>query len=288
MITYPKKFYAGAATQPWEITSDEGLLDHGVYVACGTVAELEIFSIGVGAAMTREIDASRHNIEVISGRENACFLNGDVTSSCYQELFDEELLKQTLARVLNEPRFHYASPAGARLVDLVRSQATHFRIIEVKSRFKDHNEVIVTHLSTSLQGRGKICFTIRDHLTPGAGAPAIVRWNHEQTLADGGSGSITAAWNKRPPWIALAHELIHAWRLVTGKGLFPMATESALEEAMTVGLEPFNGTRYTENAFRIAAGEPVRTFYGLSDASTSQVGWISATKAPRGTPKNYL
>lgn len=288
MITYPKKFYAGASTQPWEISTDEGLLDHGIYVACGAIAELEIFGTGVGAAMTREIDSSPHAIEVIRGKENACILNGDVASACYQELFNEELLVLTLARALNGPAFHYASPAGIWLRELVGREAAHFRFIEVKSKAKDHNEVIVTHLATTLQARGKICYAIRDQLTRGGGAPAIVRWNHEQALADGGAGVITAAWNRRPPWIALAHELIHAWRLVTGTCIFPMATESAYEEAMTVGLFPYNGTPYTENAFRVAAGEPVRTFYGLSDAPTSQVGWISATASPWKHRKDFL
>jgi hypothetical protein len=68
----------------------------------------------------------------------------------------------------------------------------------------------------------------------------------------------------RPSWIALAHELIHAWRLVRGCCVFrPSAvSEYYYEEAMTVGLPPYDKCRFTENHFRRTKGLPLRTFYG--------------------------
>src|SRR5262249_28102080 len=70
-------------------------------------------------------------------------------------------------------------------------------------------------------------------------------------------------WMTRPGWIALVHELIHGWRLVTGQCVFrpePLI-EVYYEEAMTVGLPPYDGCKFTENKFRLFGGEPLRTFY---------------------------
>ena len=38
--------------------------------------------------------------------------------------------------------------------------------------------------------------------------------------------------------------------------------EEYYEEAMTVGLPPYDGCKFTENRFRQAGGEALRTFYG--------------------------
>jgi hypothetical protein len=76
---------------------------------------------------------------------------------------------------------------------------------------------------------------------------------------------------KRPAWIALAHELIHAWRLVCGTCVFrPSAIgENYYEEAMTVGLPPYDGCRYSENRLRLLKGLPLRTFYGPTTQNQS-------------------
>jgi hypothetical protein len=59
-------------------------------------------------------------------------------------------------------------------------------------------------------------------------------------------------WTHRPPTVALGHELIHAWRAMTGMVLFDYGWE---EEAMTVGLPPFSFMEYTENRLRIEYGD---------------------------------
>ena len=69
----------------------------------------------------------------------------------------------------------------------------------------------------------------------------------------------------RPAWIALAHELIHGWRLACGRRVFRNCGnrgEYYYEEAMTVGLPPYDQCRFTENRLRRLKGLPLRTFYG--------------------------
>jgi hypothetical protein len=116
----------------------------------------------------------------------------------------------------------------------------------------------------SLQ-RGLIGYHIMSWLTPGTGTEAFVVWDPEITDVSAGVPE-PAAWMTRPNWIALAHELIHGWRLVTGQCVFhpePLI-EAYYEEAMTVGLPPYEGCKFTENKFRLSSGQPPRTFYGQS------------------------
>jgi Effector protein len=116
----------------------------------------------------------------------------------------------------------------------------------------------------SLQN-GLIGYHLMSYLIPGSGTAAFVVWDPE--MADAGADlgeSERAAWMTRPGWIALVHELIHGWRLVTGQCVFrpePLI-EGYYEEAMTVGLPPYDGCKFTENRFRLYSGEPPRTFYG--------------------------
>lgn len=124
----------------------------------------------------------------------------------------------------------------------------------------------------SLQN-GFIGYHIMSYLTPGSGADAFVIWDPE--MADSGADleeSKRAKRMVRPSWIALVHELIHGWRYVTGQRVFrPDAMiEEYYEEAMTVGLPPYDGCKFTENRFRMSSGEPLRTFYGESTRVISE------------------
>jgi Effector protein len=90
-----------------------------------------------------------------------------------------------------------------------------------------------------------------DFLTPGPGSDCHVCFNHERlNLSQGHELHLPSYknWKNRPVPVALAHELIHAWRVVVGRVLYRYGWE---EEAMTVGLPPFSTMPYTENRFRI-------------------------------------
>src|SRR5262249_11047147 len=117
-----------------------------------------------------------------------------------------------------------------------------------------------------------IGYHLMNELTPGPGTSAIVVWDPAVTDVSGAvDPSKRAPWMTRPAWIALAHELIHAWRLVTGRCVFaPMIRgEDYYEEAMTGGLPPYDGCKFTENRFRQAKGLPLRAFYGPSSQAQS-------------------
>ena len=92
---------------------------------------------------------------------------------------------------------------------------------------------------------------VRDNLNPA----------HKQYLP------MSHNWQHRPPLIALGHELIHSWRAVSGKVLYPYGWE---EEAMTVGLPPFTYMEFTENKIRVEYGElAVRPDYQNIQTKTS-------------------
>jgi hypothetical protein len=134
---------------------------------------------------------------------------------------------------------------------------------------KEINEAI--GFVRSLQ-HGLIGYHIMDELTPGPGTSAFVVWNPAVTdVSDRVDADKQAPWMKRPAWIALAHELIHAWRFVTGRCVFwPMIRgEDYYEEAMTVGLPPYDACKFTENRFRQSKGLALRAFYGPSSQTQS-------------------
>jgi Effector protein len=88
-------------------------------------------------------------------------------------------------------------------------------------------------------------------LTPGPGGNTIVCWNFIRTSLTRDRELLKLGhegwWQNRPPFISLGHELIHAWRQMTGRKLFNTAWE---EELMTVGLPPFSQYTPTENLLR--------------------------------------
>jgi len=118
---------------------------------------------------------------------------------------------------------------------------------------------------------GLVAYYIMDHLTPGLGTGAWAVWDPLlESVSTDLATERRAAWMDRPPWIALAHELIHAWRLVTGQCVFrPGGIEEYYEEAMTVGLPPYDQCRFTENRLRHSKGLPLRNFYGESTLNQS-------------------
>src|SRR5690606_12276370 len=71
--------------------------------------------------------------------------------------------------------------------------------------------------------------------------------------------------------VVLAHELVHAWRVLTGRGLYFSGWE---EEGMTVGLPPLSYMRFTENRFRIefnTTGRTIRPAYAYPGYRTDML-----------------
>ena len=73
---------------------------------------------------------------------------------------------------------------------------------------------------------------------------------------------------KRPSWVGLAHELIHAYYNLKGKGAPAGITQMNVngqvekEEMLTVGLGPGPHRGITENMIRAEANLPLRVTYG--------------------------
>jgi hypothetical protein len=100
---------------------------------------------------------------------------------------------------------------------------------------------------------------------PGSGMGSTVQYNpnieHQYTQA---------ASVKTPPFVALAHELIHALHSISGdvtkeyswtNGAGGASSGAILEEARTVGLGIYKNMRICENAIRREHGIPQRTYY---------------------------
>ncbi len=93
---------------------------------------------------------------------------------------------------------------------------------------------------------------------PAAGTGAVVTFNHEDHGLDG-----------RPSFVALAHELVHAFHYLSGScyraadgGLQDGGNTGLMEEEMrTVGCEKYAGESPSENAIRKEHGVPLRKTY---------------------------
>jgi hypothetical protein len=94
----------------------------------------------------------------------------------------------------------------------------------------------------------------------GEGSDVVIRWNPNLKTVNG---------IERPPFIALAHELVHANHFVEGtcfrelKGFAHENRDSGLaeEEMRTVGLNQYKAEPLCENAIRQEHGIPLRTQY---------------------------
>jgi hypothetical protein len=89
---------------------------------------------------------------------------------------------------------------------------------------------------------------LRAWLTPGRGSNADIEINVErpsQCWSDGQK-------KLRYPTICLAHEMVHAWRYMTGQfmGFHNEYGNEYIEEVICTGLPPYNFEKYSENLFR--------------------------------------
>jgi len=102
---------------------------------------------------------------------------------------------------------------------------------------------------------------LRNWLTPGRGCACDIEINIERPGQCWTDGSRTL----RYPTICLAHELVHAWRGMTGRMLYATTDQADLEEVITTGLPPYNFEKFSENIFRSQFPDdpdlPMRTSY---------------------------
>lgn len=113
-----------------------------------------------------------------------------------------------------------------------------------------------------------LLIVLQPGMNAGVGCSSRVNWNPAHTTV-----TIAGQQLQRPPYIALAHELIHAFNDLNGLqiGLDNGAPSTVLYEYMCVGLGPWANPANlatmpnppkTENAIRALANLPLRTQYG--------------------------
>lgn len=92
----------------------------------------------------------------------------------------------------------------------------------------------------------------------GIGAPSVIKWDPKTTETPDGA---------RPPWVALAHELIHCYHNLRGTShLIATATSSTddekkLDEMRVVGLRGYEMEPICENRIRKEHGVALRVSY---------------------------
>ena len=124
-----------------------------------------------------------------------------------------------------------------------------------------------------------------DFLKPGPGTDCHIGFNHVRlSISEEHKRHLPASeyYKNRPVPVALAHELVHAWRVMVGRKLYSRGWE---EEAMTVGLPPFSNMKYTENRFRVEfGGLAIRPEYQYLEFAT---GIVDARQAGIDSDKNW-
>jgi hypothetical protein len=154
--------------------------------------------------------------------------------------------------------FSEASKNGARVREIVKSSGA-----KVTWKSTNSTDVSVSEVDLSPIAGWKLLIELEKYncLKTGGGMNCFVRWDPKSELATDKGAKPEFKWQTRPPWIALAHELIHAWRYVTGRMIFP-ESENISDERLTTGLAPYPWGKYTENGVRYYAGQVMRTSYG--------------------------
>lgn len=94
----------------------------------------------------------------------------------------------------------------------------------------------------------KAVFQIEDDGVPGLGTASVVRWIPNQWVTSDG---------KRPPFIGLAHELVHAWNNALGTAVY----DPSKNEKIVTGLLLSDNNVVTENAIRAEHKIPFRLKY---------------------------
>jgi hypothetical protein len=230
-----------------------------------------IASHGLGARLIHEIEARDKNLVEIwpagASVESTCQVEASLAEACcYQEVLSDAALCSKLKELLDAK-----GADGAKTYERALKKFT--SLTKAQCIWKKEEGWSVPQPAMDALTRGKIAYYLREHLTPGPGAPKVtVLWN----IMTEDLGLKDAVWSKRPAWLSLAHELIHAWRWTTGQAVFdPREKEGKAyngyhEEAMTVGLPPYDGGEFTENRFRNLGALAPRGWYGPTTQGKSE------------------
>jgi hypothetical protein len=119
----------------------------------------------------------------------------------------------------------------------------------------------------------RLAILLYDYMTPGTGSDTAIRFrakDHEEDVI--GSYNPTTNYADAPGFVVLGHELIHAWRMMTGRRLVRQGWE---EEAMTTGLYKWSELEFTENKLRAEAKLPARPKYQKGYCSSQWMDMVA-------------
>jgi Effector protein len=212
-----------------------------------------------GAGLLKEVEASINEVQILKAAQSensSTWVEGTPPGMMYESLRNESSLAKTLKAALANRCPH----------ERLRSLVTRFGIgiwNPENGRIEEWN---LNEIGDQLL---KCELEIYDCLTPGKGVSCYIRWNPDNDFIGNKARLDVNApgnhWRTRPPWIGLAHELIHAWRYITGRCIFPNrsnAGQPKLNEWLTVGLPPVDHGKYTENGVRYDAWQIARAIDG--------------------------
>lgn len=103
-------------------------------------------------------------------------------------------------------------------------------------------------------------------INPGRGCATSIRFDATAHPRHQDKSVYQKDYQKSPLHIVLGHELIHAWRMMSGRRFYQGGFE---EEQMTVGLPPFANMRFTENKLRAESGFAIAPKYGTYGGGTN-------------------
>lgn len=103
-------------------------------------------------------------------------------------------------------------------------------------------------------------------INPGPGCSTSIRFDATAHPRHADKSIYQRDYQKSALHIVLGHELIHAWRMMSGRRFYQGGFE---EEQMTVGLPPFANMRFTENKLRAESGFAIAPKYGTYGGGTN-------------------
>jgi hypothetical protein len=241
------------------VVDDTNALLHQKAVTCLT----KIAAMPSGAAFLSEINSSGHRVEIapINGaggsttqesgdqayvlmaqarkNNNAIMMKNELTMAMGRSHMTAAALAAALATGI-APATYIASDNVGRPGTTIGPANTYLGKIEGLLR----GDLQATDFALHLGVRR----LLRAYLQPGRGADCKVGINVERP---------NQCWSDRTrhmryPTISMVHELVHAWRFMTGRALAYLNEQGAedVEEVITTGLPPYNFEKYSENLFR--------------------------------------
>jgi hypothetical protein len=189
----------------------------------------------------------------------------------YTELRDmhQSADRARFGQELNVAMTHAGVSAQALATQLLNAQLPHWNNTQTPSPFQADGQagteakitgwLAATSALPSYDEVDVISIVLEASLRAGPGCGVIIAYDPDLQNAGAGAGA-------RPPAVALAHELTHAYYYARGTQMGTEDSSSELSggrlfELMAVGMAPFTAGPYSENRMRAASGVGPRTQY---------------------------